>query len=1051
MKKRIVAGLLTLVMVFSLLPATVLAAEITSGYFVFNPETGTITGYIGSAATVRIPDSIEGIAVTAVAGAFSGKTQLKTVVLPSTVKSIGANTFYGCTSLTSVNIPNGVTAIGEQAFYGCSQLANVNIPLTVKTIGHHSFFNNSELTSITIPGTVDTIEESAFDGCGKLAAITLQDGVRVIGKRAFAETGAAQITIPGSVEEISAGAFQLSSALTSVYIPDGVKTIGNDAFAGANRLTLAVLPKSLQSVGTNAFLSSSLKEIHYVGSKDDIKPGVVDGLGSGVEVHYQPSISNKIDPATCTKEGSATRTIQCGECSRTFQPIKEILPILPHNARDIENKPATCTENGSEGGKQCTDCGTITEAPKVILATGHTWVVSKAEVTTEPTCQETGVKHIEKTCSACGEAEETDEILPVIPHTYDGGKTEEKIIKEATCTETGTKIEVKVCDKCGEVESIDSDSPNYYLYTPVEIPVIPHTYDGEKTERLEKKKATCSEAGYYIMVRICDVCGEQDKDTDSPDYYKFEIPTIPHVPDKDFKGKETIDKQATCTEKGQKTVILHCSVCGQDYTETQEMPELGHDWKTEKTIIPATCTEDGEEFVECLRCDATKDHKTIPASGHILPEDAKVEIQEATCTENGLKVSSGKCIVCGEDARKTEILYAEGHKPDEVKPEDRKVTKEPTCTEEGEEIISGTCAVCHEKLVDSKFVISPLGHKFGEWTKTSDGGQERVCSVCGFVQKENASGELINPDDGTSGNPGGSEGEPSDKPSDPDTVYSINLSSSISNGSITRSTRSAKAGETVTLTAYANAGYELSSIYVQDSDGDRVTLSTSGDNRYTFTMPALSVRVYADFTNAYRSPGYVPGSSSSGGNNNSNGSGIPVNRTVPRATASGTVFYDIPSNHWASGEIVWAYQNGFMSGTGTGGFNPDGTFTYQQMWMVLARLTGSHPTNMAEAKQWATRNGFAEGANPTVPVTRQQLVTALYRCAALLGRSTSSHGSLAGYKDSATVPNAARNAMSWAITNGIISGTSDGRLNPGGTTTRAQFAVILYRYYRQIM
>ena len=140
-----------------------------------------------------------------------------------------------------------------------------------------------------------------------------------------------------------------------------------------------------------------------------------------------------------------------------------------------------------------------------------------------------------------------------------------------------------------------------------------------------------------------------------------------------------------------------------------------------------------------------------------------------------------------------------------------------------------------------------------------------------------------------------------------------------------------------------------------------------------------------------------------------------------------------------------------MTANSSGGFNPNGAFTGGQLWVALARLMGQRPANVQEAQQWAMRNGFADGIGPNTKVTRQQLVVALYRCAGLLGRPTNTHGSLSGYIDSATVPVAARNAMSWALMHGIIGGTADKRLNPKGATTRAQFAVFLYRFSQQIL
>ena len=77
---------------------------------------------------------------------------------------------------------------------------------------------------------------------------------------------------------------------------------------------------------------------------------------------------------------------------------------------------------------------------------------------------------------------------------------------------------------------------------------------------------------------------------------------------------------------------------------------------------------------------------------------------------------------------------------------------------------------------------------------------------------------------------------------------------------------------------------------------------------------------------------------------------------------------------------------------------------------------------------------------------RHQLVTALYRCARLTGRTARVTVSLSGYADSRTVPTVAREAFTWALTRGIVSGDAEGRLKPAETITRDQFAVILYRY-----
>lgn len=157
------------------------------------------------------------------------------------------------------------------------------------------------------------------------------------------------------------------------------------------------------------------------------------------------------------------------------------------------------------------------------------------------------------------------------------------------------------------------------------------------------------------------------------------------------------------------------------------------------------------------------------------------------------------------------------------------------------------------------------------------------------------------------------------------------------------------------------------------------------------------------------------------------------------------VFVDVPAEHWAAKEIRWARDGGLMSGYGNGGFGPTASTTRQQLWMVLARLSGTRPADMAMARQWAINTGVSDGSNPTGVLSRQQLVTMLYRFAKSQGKDVSASAKLSGYADSAKVASYAKEALSWAAAKGIVSG-SNGKLNPEGTATRAHFAVFLYRY-----
>ena len=237
-------------------------------------------------------------------------------------------------------------------------------------------------------------------------------------------------------------------------------------------------------------------------------------------------------------------------------------------------------------------------------------------------------------------------------------------------------------------------------------------------------------------------------------------------------------------------------------------------------------------------------------------------------------------------------------------------------------------------------------------------------------------------------------------------------------GDVTVSPKSASKGDTVTITVKPDNGYELDELTVTDKDGDTVKLQSKGGNKYTFTMPGSKVTVEATFT-------------------------LEKEENLP--------FADVAEDYWAVEEITWAYENGYMNGVSAERFAPGSTVTRQQLWMVLARLTEFNPSNMTEAQHWAVESKISDGSNPGGALTRQQMVTILYRWAQQMGYDVSGRADLSAFPDNASVAAYATEPMTWAIAEGIISGTTEGLLNPAGTATRAQFAVILYRFFENVM
>ena len=158
-----------------------------------------------------------------------------------------------------------------------------------------------------------------------------------------------------------------------------------------------------------------------------------------------------------------------------------------------------------------------------------------------------------------------------------------------------------------------------------------------------------------------------------------------------------------------------------------------------------------------------------------------------------------------------------------------------------------------------------------------------------------------------------------------------------------------------------------------------------------------------------------------------------------------TDFTDVPGSHWAADAVAFVSARELFNGTSAQTFSPNAPTTRAQLMTVLARLDGADASGSNALQQgiaWAVESGISNGSDPGAAISRQQLVTMLYRYA---GSPATEY--VLDYPDTAQVSAYATDAMRWAVENGIINGTSSGTLDPYGTATRSQMAAILMRYY----
>ncbi len=181
-------------------------------------------------------------------------TEIKELVIPNSVTSIGDRAFLGCSGLTSVTIPNSVTSIEQNAFRDCSGLTSVTIPNSVTSIDRYAFSGCSGLTSVTIGNSVTSIGGGAFYECSGLTSVTIPNSVTSIGDRAFyCCSSLTSVTIPNSVTSIEEYTFVGCYGLTSIIIPDSVNIIRNAAFSGCSNLSSVTVGSRLKTIVSKAF------------------------------------------------------------------------------------------------------------------------------------------------------------------------------------------------------------------------------------------------------------------------------------------------------------------------------------------------------------------------------------------------------------------------------------------------------------------------------------------------------------------------------------------------------------------------------------------------------------------------------------------------------------------------------------------------------------------------------------------------------------------------------------------------------------------------------
>ena len=256
-----------------------------------------------------------------------------------------------------------------------------------------------------------------------------------------------------------------------------------------------------------------------------------------------------------------------------------------------------------------------------------------------------------------------------------------------------------------------------------------------------------------------------------------------------------------------------------------------------------------------------------------------------------------------------------------------------------------------------------------------------------------------------------------------DPTYSVTVDKT-ENGSVTVSPKNASKGETVTITTKPSEGYELGSIEVLDKNGDSLKLKDLGNGKYSFVMPDGKVSVEAEFVKT-----------------------------------AATSFADVPANAYFADAVKWAVDKGITNGLSDTMFGPYASCTRAQIVTFLWRAAGSPEPKTAssftdvpvsayyaKAVAWAVENGITNGMTettfaPNATCTRGQSVTFLHR---VLKGTASGSTNFTDVKSDAFYAD----AINWAVANNVTNGTSNTTFSPNADCTRAEIVTFLYRAYQ---
>lgn len=700
--------------------------------------------------------------------------------------------------------------------------------------------------------------------------------------------------------------------------------------------------------------------------------------------------------ATCTQDG-LTEGEKCIKCNVVTVPQKFVAKT--HIFETVEAKEATCTENGIIAHKHCAVCGKdfsldetqeFTKDEYEVLPLGHIFGdVEYANEGDKPTEQSegNGVRHCTRGCGYSNSVS-----VAKLDHVH--GEECEEINQPATCTANGKKRIVYTC--CGAVKE-----DNIIIYA---------SHNGKYIEAIAP---TCYSEGTKAHW-YCTVCEKSFEDEACIKEVSADELTVHKIEHKFIKHNETEDE-----------IVNKCEYC-------QEVVRIVKN-KSDKATVKSHGGIKGEsDKAKEARLSEDKPDVSITVDSSININDRELSEKLEDAIYKNAKASEEKVVLDITIEKVT--TYTDASKPSEKQIID--VDKE--IISETDDLVSVEISVPQNMQTMKDFMVHRL-HK--------DGNADVIDEI---TTSKNTYGEYI------------------EIAADKSKVilhtrrfseYALVGYEEKVNFETSGSASGGGSGVNVTIKFNGNGGSVIDKMTV--APGEKVKLPIPEREGYTFAGWFTDVALTVPFDPETPLTGavtlYAKWSDGSTG----------LCDGTDKMNCSCLDFEDLDPNAWYHHGVDFVLNNGLMVGAEENIFEPDSTLTRAMLVTVLWRAEGKikaaneckfsdveSGSYYEDAVAWAEECGIVTGYDDTAfgphdNILREQIAAIMYRYSMFKGYDVSGaeNTNLLSYIDVAEISEYAIPAMSYAVGSGLMNGKTATTLNPQDDTTRAEIAVILYRFF----